>query len=47
MFQPKHVVTSKLHFANKIIYSQVVFDSTYPYNCIQHNWDGSLKDAMY
>jgi hypothetical protein len=28
--RPKHVVTSKLHLVNKIIYLQVVFDST---NC--------------
>jgi hypothetical protein len=32
--RPKHVVTSKLHLVNKIIYSQVVFDPLfYPYNC--------------
>ena len=27
--RPKHVVTSKLHLVNKIIYSQVVFDSLF------------------
>jgi len=27
--RPKHVVTSKLHCVNKIIYSQVVLDSLY------------------
>ena len=32
--RPKHVVTSKLYLVNKIMYSQVVFDSLfYPYNC--------------
>jgi hypothetical protein len=37
----------KFHFVNKIIYSQVVFDSHfYLYMCIQHNGDGALK-ALY
>ena len=30
----KHVVTSKLHYVNKIIYLQFLFDSLfYPYKC--------------
>ena len=31
-----------------IIYSQVVSDSLfYPYNCIQHNGDGSLEHTYF
>jgi hypothetical protein len=42
--QTQLVNVHKLHLVNEITHSQVVFDSLYPYNCIQHNGDGSLKN---